>query len=83
MADKGKQEFHLRRGEPGQRFTVTLADGKQHNFKADDDGVVAPKSAVEDRALRAMGLPVARTAEAEAKTDESEAATKSAKEGKA
>jgi hypothetical protein len=63
-------EYHLRRAEPGTKFTVTLAGGEQHDFSADDDGVVAPKSPEEDAALQAMGLPVARKAESEAKADE-------------
>lgn len=56
-------DFHLRHAEPGQQFSVTLADGSVHDFAADKDGIVEPKTVEEDLVLREMGVPVARKAE--------------------
>lgn len=57
-------DFEPRRAKPGQTFTVTGPDGEQTEITADDDGIVRPKSAGEQAALAAFGLPVSRKAQA-------------------
>jgi hypothetical protein len=63
-------EYHLRRAKPGQRFTITGADGELREIVADDKGVVEPKDAVEDAALNMFELRVARSAEAERRAED-------------
>lgn len=58
MAD----QFDPRRAEPGQVFTYVDVEGAEHNFRADDEGVVRPKNADEARTADLFGLPVARSA---------------------
>jgi hypothetical protein len=55
-------QFDPRRAEPGQVFTYVDAQGREHNFRADDEGVVHPKNADEASTADLFGLPVARSA---------------------
>jgi hypothetical protein len=64
------QDFDLRRAEPGQTFGYTAQDGSQRELKADDEGVVEPKTAEDVAILDTFDLPVARKAMAELKAAE-------------
>lgn len=59
-----------------------IREGVQKTFRAGDDGVVWPKNAEEDRALSTFDLPVARTAQREAKAAEAPKAAEAEKGGK-
>jgi uncharacterized protein (UPF0335 family) len=65
-------EYQPRRAQPGQAFTYTDAEGRQADFRADDEGVVEPKNANEEALLDGFDLPVARKVVAERKTDQKE-----------
>lgn len=56
-------EFAPRRAEPGQRFGYTTSDGRQREIRADEDGVVHPRSADDVAVLDTFALPEARIAE--------------------
>ena len=64
-------EFDPRRAEPGQVFTYVDVEGKEHNFRASDEGVVHPKNADEARTADLFSLPVARSVKAETAEKES------------
>lgn len=57
-----KNDFNLRRGEAGQTIEYTRPDGATVKMKADDGGIFAPKSTVEEAVLDGFNLPVARAA---------------------
>lgn len=56
-----RKKFEPRRAEPRQTFTHIDADGSEHTFRADEDGVVRPAHACEQRHADSLGLPVARS----------------------
>jgi hypothetical protein len=63
MGDRSvADEFDPRRAKPGQVFTYVDVEGREHDFSADDDGVVRPKNADEARTADLFDLPVARSA---------------------
>ena len=74
MLIKRAAEFDPRRARPGQQFTHTDVDGKEHNFRADSRGVLRPKHACEVDHADALDLPVARKAEAAKRSRKSTAA---------
>lgn len=75
-------DFEPRRAKPGDRFTVTGSDGRQLDFKADEDGVVHPSNHEEAGLLDSMDLPVARKALAESQAAEAADDKPAAKGGK-
>jgi hypothetical protein len=54
------EEFEPRRASPGASFEEWDAEGKRHTLKADDEGVVRPRTAFEARMCDHHDLPVAR-----------------------
>lgn len=59
-----KPTFDPRRARPDQAFSYVDAAGKEHTFRADDDGVVRPSNAAEKGVADSFALPVARSAKA-------------------
>lgn len=67
-----KEQFEPRRAsEAGQVYTFNDADGEV-TLRADDEGVIHPKSEAHVRAADAFDLPVARKAMAEEKAAKAE-----------
>jgi hypothetical protein len=58
-----KQQFDPRRAEPGAAFSYVDPEGREHTFRADDEGVVRPANATEANVADRFGLPVARKAQ--------------------
>jgi hypothetical protein len=58
-----KNDFDLRRGEPGQEIDYTDAEGNARKMKATDDGVFLPASSAEEAILDGFELPRARVSE--------------------
>ena len=59
-----KHSFDPRRARPGQAFSYVDAGGREHTFRADDEGVVRPSNAAEKSVADSFALPVARSAKA-------------------
>ena len=57
-----KQQFDPRRAQPDQAFSYVDAAGKEHTFRADEEGVVRPANTAQVNVADAFGLPVARSA---------------------
>jgi hypothetical protein len=63
-------EFEPRRGQKDATYTYTTLDGRTRELKADEDGVIWPKTAEDEVMLDTLDLPVARkAAEAVTRTD--------------
>jgi hypothetical protein len=57
--------FAPRRAEPGQKFDWVDGAGKKQSMTADDEGIVRPKDAEDERIANLFDLSVARTVQAE------------------
>lgn len=77
-------KFDPRRAEePGQVYDYHDADGELVTIRADDKGVVRPKTDAQRRAADAFDLPVARKAQAEERDEEPPAKAADEKAAKA
>ena len=67
------ERFEPRRAKPGESFEEWDEAGESHTMTADDEGVVQPRSVFEVRMADHHGLPVARKALEESKSEKSPA----------
>lgn len=62
-------KYDPRRASEGERFTYNDAQEGEVRFRADEKGIVRPRSDAEKRAADAFGLPVARKVAAQEEAD--------------
>lgn len=65
-------DFDPRRAEKDESFEYVDASGSAHTMKADEDGVLRPSNAEEQRVADLFSLPVARTVKQADKADAAE-----------